>query len=409
MDHSLPLASRLRSFGRQNLKRREIGGYEAAAKMLGHNYYFSSDAVQFVSTGMQQNRKRRMQSYADLQKMDPNSKKVNFRNMIDDYYKNRPKELENESLYTIHEWYEYEKNGSKTERANYFKLHNNLGWLRKRTKPKVIRTANYSTKTDNGVENYYHSLLFLFRPWRDETDLLKDGEDTFLTYKAAFLAVSSKFEDMIKHDVGKRKIEAAKELAKKLEEEAEEQASALADDHEALPLAIDLADLSLLSVLSSEELASKVASLNTDQRAIFKLVSEAIEKQNTGVGKQVKMIISGVAGIAKSVSVNFDHSIFNATLCLGTGKSFLIEVIRDYVRSLPGLPLPLPGSPQPDPVALVAPTGIAAFNICGSTMHRYIANHHSLFICLFITVVLQIFQITRPTWCRTRMVRTRQR
>jgi hypothetical protein len=50
-------------------------------------------------------------------------------------------------------------------------------------------------------------------------------------------------------------------------------------------------------------------------------------------------------------------------LYLGTGKSFLIEVIRDAVRSLAG-------SNEADPVVVVAPTGIAAFNVNGSTIHR---------------------------------------
>jgi hypothetical protein len=292
MDHSLPLASRLRSFGRQNLKRREIGGYEAAAKILGHQYYFSSDAVQYVSTGMQQYRTRRIQSYADLEKLDSNSKKVNFRNMIDDYYKNRPKELETESLYTIHQWYEFDKNGSKTDRANYFKLHNNLGWLRKRIKPKVIKTTNYSTKTDDGIERYYHALLLLFKPWRDEADLLKDGDSTFPSYFAAFQAVSPQFEDMNKHHVAKTKIAAAKDLAKRLEEEAEEEASAAADDE----VPVDFADQAVFQLLTTEELKNKVSSLNADQRDIFNVVYSAIEKQKSGEDEQVKMIISGVAG-----------------------------------------------------------------------------------------------------------------
>ncbi|EEQ31187.1 ATP-dependent DNA helicase PIF1 [Microsporum canis CBS 113480] len=47
----------------------------------------------------------------------------------------------------------------------------------------------------------------------------------------------------------------------------------------------------------------------------------------------------------------------------GTGKSYLINCIVDYFNSLPG------ANPDRCPIALTAPTGVAAFNIGGRTLH----------------------------------------
>ena len=61
------------------------------------------------------------------------------------------------------------------------------------------------------------------------------------------------------------------------------------------------------------------------------------------------------------ISVKFNA---NCTFCLG--KSFLIKVIKDAVR----LHYPSPNN-QFDPVCVIAPTGVAAFNVGGVTIHKY--------------------------------------
>jgi hypothetical protein len=49
----------------------------------------------------------------------------------------------------------------------------------------------------------------------------------------------------------------------------------------------------------------------------------------------------------------------------GTEKSFIINTIVSYLRSMFG---------DNDVVHVLAPTGIAAFNVLGDTLHRFAGN-----------------------------------
>lgn len=78
------------------------------------------------------------------------------------------------------------------------------------------------------------------------------------------------------------------------------------------------------------------------QTTATKEIELTVENDQADDRNQLKLIVSGVAG---------------------TGKSFLIDCLKEKVRSLYR-------SNQIDPVAVMAPTGIAAFNIGGTTVHK---------------------------------------
>ena len=96
------------------------------------------------------------------------------------------------------------------------------------------------------------------------------------------------------------------------------------------------------------DLDTRVAMLNADQKCIFDHVKEHIlhhQRHKDEVCqcdiKPLRMFISGVGG---------------------TGKSFLIEAIRALIASI--------WSEQKLTCAITAPTGLAAFNVGGVTVHR---------------------------------------
>ena len=85
-----------------------------------------------------------------------------------------------------------------------------------------------------------------------------------------------------------------------------------------------------------------VSKLNVDQLEVFQKVTGAIKAQivgaKDGTADCVRLFVSG---------------------CGGTGKSFLIKTIREWVLTT-----------TDKGVAVLAPTGIAAVNIDGMTIHR---------------------------------------
>ena len=92
----------------------------------------------------------------------------------------------------------------------------------------------------------------------------------------------------------------------------------------------------------------RVAMLNDDQRRIFENIKAHLHHQQRHEAnaclcdlKPLRMFVSGVGG---------------------TGKSFLIETIKALVYSLWSLDGLL--------CAVAAPTGLAAFNVGGITIHR---------------------------------------
>lgn len=91
------------------------------------------------------------------------------------------------------------------------------------------------------------------------------------------------------------------------------------------------------------ELNKKIKSMNEDQRKVFDYVIQCIESRKMDAKiKPLCMFTSGVAG---------------------TGKSFLIECLTDKIR--------LMNAGDSNSVAVIAPTGIAAFNINGVTIHKF--------------------------------------
>ena len=339
--------SRLWSFGIRSLRSRECGLYEASDLLLGDHLCEKSDTVKWIDAALPHKRKRRLRSHKDLVKLretNPNSTDVFEDNLIDTFYPERPTQLEDLCLYDYVRYYE---RCGKDRRGRQI--------CRKLTKPCLPNHKLYDPEKEGQREDYFYALILLFTPFRDEDDLIGEAG----TAEAAFNLLLGDNSNLLAHHDKLQNILAANSNVTKIAEarEQEQKIDPHGDDDngpevtgEARDTMKDVEDLQghLTHQFSLEE---RVSMLNCDQDRIFNRVTEHLtHQQQHEMGtcecsalKPLQMFISGVGG---------------------TGKSFLIQTIQAKVAEI--------WKDQTSRVTCVvaAPTGIAAFNIGGVTVHR---------------------------------------
>ena len=94
--------SKLWSFGVRSLHSRECGHYEASILLLGDHLCGKSKTIKWVDVSQPHNRKRRLINHSRLVEMNeqnPNSTAIFEDNLIDTFYPQRPKHMEEVCLY----------------------------------------------------------------------------------------------------------------------------------------------------------------------------------------------------------------------------------------------------------------------------------------------------------------------
>ena len=335
--------SKLWSFGVWSLHSRECGLYEASDLLLGDHLTEKSVTVKWVDASMPHKRKRRLKTHKQLvevEKMNPASTDILEGSMVDIFYPTRPNELENVCLYDFVQWYKYcgtDKDGSRV----YQKLQ----------KPLLPNHKLLDPSNENQREDYFYSLMLLFIPFRNECDLMKEGETAEVAFNRLIgsnVSLSDhheKLQALLKAQTAVKKINEAREEEGVVVPPAEEDAYFGGEAKAAME------DVFNLNEVNAETVEERVAKLNTDQLRIFNDINDHLCHQKLHEnGKcsctKLKPLCKFISGVG------------------GTGKSFLIHTIRvkvnelwidnkDYIRC-----------------ALAAPTGLAAFNIEGVTVHR---------------------------------------
>ncbi len=256
-------------------------------------------------------------------------------------------------------------------KVTQFKLKGGMK-LVKRKKPKIIRSVRFNKKKD--PENHYREQLMLYTPWRKETvDLIKDCE----TYQERFEQIKhvvknnchqyehhSDILDKAMDDLNNTDCENIDNVAPNAEhidkqdyamekkpselfgcfdpgKNKQHNQYDLLDDIGIFPRSNDQEELSCKR-LSDDDYRSLVRSLNEKQRQFFYHVLHSIKTKD----EPLRLFLSGGAGVGKSTVTNA-----------------LYEALIRYLNSVPG--------ENPDDVKVVktAPTGKAAFNIKGNTLH----------------------------------------
>ena len=271
---------------------------------------------------------------------EPDSEDIFESNLVDTYCPNRSDELEDVCLYGIV--------------ANYSCHHTNVKGVKqtvfiRRNKSVIPNHKLYDLRNENQREDYFYSLIMLFQPFRDESELLLDDETAEEAFNRLFsdtgengcLTHHTRPQQMLECNRSVKVISEARQSdcpEQKVDGEPQLVCEAVAAMQDAVSMITKCEDTLSLS--------DRTDMLNIDQRRIFDTIKghtiHVQQHENNNCSCDILcMFVTGVAG---------------------TGKSFLIETIKAFIAEL---------WPSTDfSCAITAPTGLAAFNVSGMTIHR---------------------------------------
>ena len=361
----------------------------------------STRKKEFINTSPPEDRVGLTKSLYDLEQLPPTSKDVTYKSNIDRYMM-RPKQLaawcladfvakidivypkkeksshsntNGENLKHPDESNDDDDQNPSYNDEGYFPIQMRNGiLLRQRTKNKVIRFRNYRMK--NNMEEYYRERLLLYVPWKKETDIL----GTFGSYKEAFTAKQDEVKEKIM--VYEPMSSVLESVEDELEQEAHENEPIVAPstqyendlqgnddpsashelafhepDHTTTRHQLDISPLlGIAPVRMEHNDVDLIPNIMTDGK-YYELLGQLNVKQEefhthiihqaTQDSAQILCALHGGAGTGKSTVT---HAIYQG----------LYRLLNKHSGDDFSVPHAL----------LVAPTGRAAYNIHGSTIHH---------------------------------------
>ena len=260
------------------------------------------------------------------------------------------------------------------------KLKNGLGYMYKRSKEAVIRFHRFNQEKE--ASKLYRSKLMLYLPWRDESTDLQDGymdirsryedmaDDVLANewkYSQNASLIGEAMDDLREHGPpqhawdrvapgaaeqdAQHRAEGVQEERSIEQEDLDTNASQFLQQQPSVPLLQRFTAETNRELLSPEEYRAAIRGLNRKQRQVI-MFHRAWCKR-------------AVIALKNGESVSPYHVFVSGPG--GVGKSHVISIIRSDTVKL----LRLSGQVQPEDVIalLTAPTGSAAFNIMGMTLH----------------------------------------
>ena len=420
-----PIEQQLKKIGKAFVGHRVVGAPEAAMRELSMWLMKKSRKVTFVNSNMKDDRVSLPKNNAALEKMNEDEDDV-YMISIHDRYAARPKALEDMCLAKFAINYEvvtgdykegndevniYEdgddeynedencndgeicgtcdSNISGMKSGNTIKLKDGLGSMKKRRKEAILRVTSFRVGTE--PENYYHSRLLLYLPWRTEGELL-DGHETYQDHYNKVLelveqnakqfhlhnetmdnAISSVAENGLPEMVW----DSIAPMAEETNIHGEDDYCVIThnNENEHGDADSDVNDLDApsdenassethknkLSMMFSRE-ARKDIMTNSEYRYYLRHLNTAQRKIIMFNRQWCKNYVRCLRYGAKTPKYNV---FLNGPG--GTGKSHIIKLIRRDVIYF--LQKTMKIEPDQPIVLLTAPTGLAAFNIGGVTLH----------------------------------------
>lgn len=257
-------------------------------------------------------------------------------------------------LFDYARWFDIINIQPKSKRAIYFIYGEQF--IRKRTTPHLI--SYYQPNLKQQPEAYYYCLLLLFMPWLNENELKRDED----SYEKTFAKCSENLAESMKYHDQFEKIKKAREAIHQEVERLEKNEEINEDKNDTFNVlgfeekAFD--DLKEMNNLVQQDksitIEEEIARLNVDQKRIFDEVITKIQIYCTEFNSaNSSKNLDNARLVPKEVTRKFVSGVG------GTGKSFLINILRKYITQKLN-----------KEVAVAAPTGIAAFNVNGITIHR---------------------------------------
>jgi hypothetical protein len=295
----------------KSLKNRQVGACEAASRLLGHKLYSMSRQIRFADLQPSNMAKRVLKTSTEIEKMleiDPDSNDIFTPHWVLNVYPDRPDELETCSLFEFLGWHERVlSSGNKDEKLRLKTLPYYL--RRRQAKPYIVTHQVVNPHhSEECCEKYYYYLLKLFKPWRNESELISPGT----SYHEMFLLEKGNLPDMAAyHEKNTQSSQQDKEMENAVRSRAQQlretAAESTADDVEGAlqGCIVDHAQSAmqelrqshsrLLEHTNDEALSKDYEGLNIEQRHVVDLVIEHVHDE-----KPIRLIISGQGGTGKS-------------------------------------------------------------------------------------------------------------
>ncbi|KAJ8048298.1 ATP-dependent DNA helicase PIF1 [Holothuria leucospilota] len=392
------IQNQVKSIGNKFLNAVEVSAQEAAYLLLQLPITRSSRNVIFINTSPPDERTFLLKSKEDLEQMDPDDTDIECGNIIK-RYSQRPHLLEQYCLADyaskiniiypkeIQDPYDdcYEddpfhmKNESQDE-AQFLSGQETVNvtlksgvQIKSCSTPKIIRFVNYNQKTD--PENYFRERVMLYVPWRNENKDILQNQDSF---EKCFIKNQAQIESKMR-EYEPHKVIQLDELAQAyLEDNSIDEISQLIpstehteqqdrlegstdceqlsfysphqQQHKIYDMCADLGMTNNTSIeittfcprIPENEYLELLTVLNKKQREFYLHVMESI----TSMENPLHVFLTGGAGVGKSVVIKV-----------------LYQSLHRYLNSIEGT------DPDDCKIILCAPTGKAAFNINGLTIH----------------------------------------
>lgn len=373
----------MRSVAQKFLTHREVSAQEAVYRLLSLPLTQGTRQVVFIDTDLPEHRTRLFKPMKLLENLDEDDPDVFLLGMLD-RYPNRPNSLENMCLNEFVSLYKMASKPSTSEirstendleaddTSKHITLKNNMGYMVQRKTSAIVRYHQWSSKKQ--PEQFYHSQLLLYYPWRKETaDLLCDSyKDSYVDKVEITKCNRDKFEhfseevgdvleDIEKFGVPEESWEVvAPEYEKEQKEEEQEgielensvfnafdssaQQTAAAKDTRSTLYHYEVST----EHMSTSEWIQFILSLNATQYSLHQFIVDWATKMT--LSRRIPrpdpfyLFLTGGAGV---------------------GKSHLVRAIVQTVNRI----FSINSQAGETHVLVCAPTGAAAFNVCGHTCH----------------------------------------
>ncbi|WAR02670.1 PIF1-like protein, partial [Mya arenaria] len=373
---NLGVKTSMKTVAKKFLTHREISAQEATFRLLSLPLVQGSRQIVYIPTDLPQHRTRLMKPLKMLEKLDDDDTDVYMTGLLDRYAA-RPRALDNMFLADFAAKYRY--SGGKKSRGtsdedscdHSITLQNQMGSMSFRKTPAIIRSHQWSVKKQ--PEQYYHSQPLLYFPWRKETDdLCRESfqnsymenleviEENRAMYQQHADEVDMAVENL---DQTGDPEEAWNVLAPQTqqdradrEEEGQQAIDSVMNAFEPGPRRTVDADIGVpqfeveftVENMTTSEYYSLIASLNKLQSELHQFVvdwcSKMLLSHRVPAPEPFYIFLTGGAGVGKS------------------------HVVRAIVQTATRL-LMRSGQEDETHVLVCAPTGAAAYNVSGYTLH----------------------------------------
>ena len=391
------LKESVRHIGNKFLNAVEVSAQEAAYLVLQLNMSLKSRSCEFLPTSPRNERTFLLKSQKELEDLPDESTDIEADNVIKRYAR-RPDSLENYcladfvakvvSVSTIatDDCKQNNKPSDETEQNNFsnasddlnteavrYSVVNGNSKIVLRVHPKIIRYVKYDEKID--PENYFREQLMLFYPWRHEqNDLLNSHE----SYESSFKDARNVIElNKRQYDGNNELLDNVEKATDTLEQDNFDTLFPNMEINEAHDDAQEPNQSNKYAFYSPETYEQSYHDLGADLGIATHIASDPIEIiQNILPEKKYLELLSKLNSKQRQIVTHIINSLTfepKKQLCLfitggaGVGKSLVIRTLYQTLHRL--LCSDYGRNPEDTRILLCAYTGLAAYNIQGSTLH----------------------------------------